>query len=65
MRFLTLGIAVGVLAVLVPLAIFVNQGLVLMIPLVLALPAILLGPVWKRRVRQLVAERPRWELHPE
>ena len=54
----------GVAAVLL-LAYFVNPGFLFIGAIVLALAAILLGPLWKKRVRRIVAERPRWELHPE
>ena len=47
------------------LAYFVSPGFLFIGPIVLALAAMLLGPLWKQRVRRLVAERPRWELHPE
>lgn len=47
------------------LAYFVSPGFLFIGPVVLALAAMLLGPLWKQRVRRVVAERPRWELHPE
>ncbi|HET6658186.1 MAG TPA: hypothetical protein VFG61_09840 [Gaiellaceae bacterium] len=56
--------ALAVAAVLL-LAYFVSPGFLFIGPIVLALAAILLGPLWKQRVRRVVAERPRWELHPE
>jgi hypothetical protein len=52
-------------AVLVVLVVFVDEGLVLVVPVLFGLAAILYGPVWKRRVRRRIAERPRWQLHPE
>jgi hypothetical protein len=65
LRFATIGLAVLVVAVLLPLVFFVNEALLFLVPILLAMGAILLGPLWKKRVRRLVAERPRWELHPE
>ena len=50
---------------LVVVALLVNEGLLLTIPILLAFAAILAGPYWKRKVRERVARRPRWELHPE
>ena|SRR5215210_1425241 len=64
-RFETVGAALVVLALLLPLAFFVNEGFVFLIPILLALVAILYGPFWKRKVRRRVADRPRWELEPE
>jgi hypothetical protein len=64
-RFETIGAALVILAVLVPLAIFVNEGLIFAIPILLGLAAILYGPFWKRKVRRRIAERPRWNLEPE
>lgn len=54
-----------VLAVFVPLIVFVNQGFVFVVPLLLGGAAIFYGPIWKRRVRRRVADAPRWELHPD
>ena len=50
---------------LVPAAFLVNEGLIFAVPVFLAFAAILSGPFWKRRQRERIANRPRWELHPE
>jgi hypothetical protein len=55
----------GAVAAVLLLAYFVSPGALFIGPILLALAAILLGPVWKSRVRRIVAARPRWELHPE
>lgn len=64
-RLETIVAAVAILAVLIPLAVFVSESLIFMIPILLAVGAILYGPFWKRKVRRRIAERPRWELEPE
>ena len=63
-RLEMVGAALLIAAIFVPLAIFVNMGIFFVLPFLLAFGAIFYGPVWKRRVRQRIAERPRWELHP-
>ena len=65
LRFGALVVALCAVAIVLPLAYFVNMGFLFIGPIFLALAAILLGPFWKNRVRRVVAERPRWELHPE
>jgi hypothetical protein len=65
LRLATLAVAVPVAGGLVVLALVVNKGLLLTVPILLAFAAILAGPFWKRKVRERVARRPRWELHPE
>jgi hypothetical protein len=64
-RLIAIGGAVAVLLAYVPLVIFVDEGIVFTAPILLGGLAILLGPVWKRRVRRAIAERPRWNLTPE
>ena len=64
-RLEPVGLALVLLAVLVPLALIINPGLLLVIPLLLGGLAIFYGPIWKKRMRRRIAERPRWELHPE
>jgi hypothetical protein len=64
-RLLAIGGAVAVLLAYVPLVLLVDEGIILTAPILLGGLAILLGPLWKRRVRRAIAERPRWDLHPE
>jgi Flp pilus assembly protein TadB len=64
-RLQMVGAGLVAAAVLVVLVVFVDEGLVLVVPVLFGLAAILYGPVWKRRVRRRIAERPRWQLHPE
>lgn len=64
-KLLAIGIALAVLLAYVPLVFFVDEGIIFTAPLLLAGLAILAGPFWKRRVRRAIAERPRWQLHPE
>jgi len=65
LRYGALLAALCAVAIVLPLAYFVNLAFLFLGPMFLALGAILLGPFWKRRARRVVAERPRWELHPE
>lgn len=64
-RLAAIGAALAVLVAYVPLVVFVDEGIIITAPILLAGLAILLGPLWKRRVRRVIANRPRWELHPE
>lgn len=64
-RIYPVAAALAVLAAYVPLVFLVDEGIVFSAPILLAVLAIGLGPLWKRRVRRAVAERPRWRLHPE
>lgn len=57
--------ALLVVALFVPLIVFVSESFIFLLPILLAGAAIAYGPVWKKRVRRRIAERPRWELHPE
>lgn len=65
LRLVALAVALCGVAIVLPLAYFVNKGFLFVGPIFLALGATLLGPIWKNRVRRVVAERPRWQLHPE
>jgi hypothetical protein len=57
--------AVLMLAVFVPLILFVDGGYVFL-ALVLGLAWMFFYmPFWRRRVRRAAANAPRWELHPE
>jgi hypothetical protein len=64
-RLLAIGAALAVLAAYLPLVVFVDAGIIFTAPILLGGLAILLGPLWKRRVRRVIAERPVWDLHPE
>jgi hypothetical protein len=64
-RLLAVGGALAVLAAYMPLVFLVDQGIIFTAPILLGGLAILLGPLWKRRVRRAIAERPRWTLEPE
>ena len=65
LRFGALAGAAVLAAVLLAIALMVNEALVFMIPIVLGAVAIFYGPFWKRKVRRLAAERPRWHLEAE
>jgi hypothetical protein len=64
-RLAAIGAALAVLVAYVPLVFFVDQGIIFTAPILLGGLAILFGPLWKRRVRRVIAERPRWDLSPE
>jgi hypothetical protein len=64
-RLVAIGAFLAILAAYLPLVFLVDAGILLTAPILIAGLAILLGPLWKRRVRRVIAERPRWELHPE
>jgi hypothetical protein len=64
-RYAAIGAALAVLALYLPLVLLVNPALVFTAPVLLGVLAIILGPAWKRRVRRVIAERPRWDLHPD
>jgi uncharacterized membrane protein len=57
--------AVLALGVLLVLVFFVDESLVFVVPVFLAALAIFYGPIWKKKVRRRIAERPRWNLEPE
>ena len=60
-----LGFGVVVLAVFVPLVLFVSGAFVFGALVVAAAWMFLYMPYWRRRVRRAAAEAPRWELRPE
>jgi hypothetical protein len=64
-KFGAIAVAVAVAGILIPLAALVNPGLIFVVPVLLGAIAIFAGPFWKRKIRERVANRPRWELHPE
>lgn len=64
-KLVAVGIALVLAAIVGVAAAFVNLGLLFTLPILLGGVAILAGPVWKKAVRRRIANRPRWELHPE
>jgi hypothetical protein len=47
--------AIVVVAVFIPLIVFVSKGFIFFLPILLGMSAILYGPTWKKRVRKLIA----------
>ena len=60
-----LGFGVVLLAVFVPLVLFVDTAFLFPALVVVAAWMFLYMPLWRRRVRRAAGETPRWELHPE
>jgi hypothetical protein len=58
-------IAALIAAVLVPLIVFVNTALILLVPGVAAIWLFFYLPIWRRRTRRAAGQSPSWELHPE
>ena len=60
-----LGIAFALIAVFVPLIVFVDQSIIFLAAI--AAFALMFGylPFWRRRVRRAAQDTPRWELKPE
>lgn len=60
-----LGLTFAVLAVFVPLIVFVDQSFVFLAAIVAF--ALVFGylPFWRRRIRRAAQDTPRWELEPE
>jgi uncharacterized membrane protein len=58
-------IAAAVIAVLVPLIVFVSGRFLTLVPLVMAVWLFFFLPYWRRRFRRTAHDAPRWELHPE
>jgi hypothetical protein len=54
-----------VAAVVVPLIVFVNPRLILLVPGIAAIWLFLYLPIWRRRTRQAARRSPSWELQPE
>ena len=63
-KLLAIGAAGAVLLAYLPLVFLVDEGIIFTAPLLLAGLAIFAGPFWKRRVRRVIENRPRWQLHP-
>jgi hypothetical protein len=57
--------AAVLIAILVPLIVFVSNGFVFVIPIVAAAWLFLYLPFWRRRGRRVAGNAPKWELHPE
>jgi hypothetical protein len=64
-KALPIAIEVALVLLFMPLIVFVNEGLVLMVPVLLGALAIFLGPVLKERDRRRFAATPAWDLRPE
>ncbi len=64
-RLEVIGFAAVAAAVLVPLIVFVNPGLIIVMPAVVAAWLFIYLPFWRRKVRRTARDAPRWELHPE
>jgi hypothetical protein len=58
-------LAALIAAVVVPLIVFVNPALILLVPGVAAIWLFLYLPIWRRRTRRAARQSPSWELHPE
>jgi hypothetical protein len=64
-RLEAFAIAAVIAAVLVPLIVFVNTALILLVPGIAAIWLFLYLPFWRRRTRRAARQSPSWELHPE
>lgn len=62
LRLFPIAIALGFLVVFGALALFVSEGLFILLPIVLAFWFILYMPWWRRKVRRRARAGPRWEL---
>lgn len=60
-----IGLTLAVLAVFVPLIVFVDQSIVFLAGIVAFALVFLYLPFWRRRIRRAASEAPRWELEPE
>jgi hypothetical protein len=65
LRISTIGVALGLAAVFGLLALFVSEGLFLLLPVVLAGWFIWYMPWWRRRIRKRARTLPKWNLRPE
>lgn len=65
LRFVVIGIAVGLALVFGLLGLFVAESLFLLLPAVLGFWFILYMPWWRRRVRRRARSLPKWNLSPE
>ena len=64
-RLQVIALALGVIAVIVLLGIFVSTALFLVVPILLGAWFIWFMPTWRRKVRRRARELPRWKLHAE
>jgi hypothetical protein len=64
-RLWVIAVALALAAVFGVLAVFVSEGLVLLLPLVLAGWLIVYMPWWRRRLRRRARSLPKWQLTPE
>lgn len=60
-----LGLTFTVLAVFVPLIVFVDESLIFVAAVAAFALVFLYLPFWRRRIRRAASEAPRWELHPD
>lgn len=65
MRVSVIGVAVGLAILFGALALFVAEGLFLLLPVVLAVWFVLYMPWWRRKVRRQARSSPKWSLRPE
>lgn len=54
-----------VAAVVIPLIVFVNTAIILLVPGVAAIWLFFYLPFWRRRARRAARQSPNWELRPE
>jgi Flp pilus assembly protein TadB len=54
-----------VAAVVIPLIVFVNTAIILLVPGVAAIWLFFYLPFWRRRARRAARQSPNWELHPD
>jgi hypothetical protein len=65
MRLWIIGIALGLALVFGLLALFVSEGLFLLLPVVLGAWFLWYMPWWRRKLRRRVRSLPKWKLYPE
>jgi Flp pilus assembly protein TadB len=65
MRLAVIAVALGLFAAFALLAVFVSEGLFLLLPVVLGMWFLMFMPWWRRRIRRQARSLPRWKLHPE
>lgn len=59
------GLTLAVLAVFVPLIVFVNGSIIFLAAIAAFALVFVYLPFWRRRIRRAAQEAPRWELEPE
>ena len=64
-RLQVIAMALGVIAVIVILGIFVSRALFLVVPIILGAWFLWFMPTWRRRVRLRARNLPKWKLYPE